>query len=136
MSASSDVMVLESCSVRLVDAKRVATVREAMPVEGDIVDLADVFGLLADPGRLRLMVALLAGELCVCDLAAAAGMGASATSHALRILRAHRVVTVRRAGRMAFYSLADADVRMLLDLALVHVAHSELIHDHPGGADG
>lgn len=107
-----------------------------MPGDGDIVDLADVFGLLADPGRLRLMVALLAGELCVCDLAAAAGMGESATSHALRILRAHRVVTVRRAGRMAFYSLADAHVRLLLDLALTHVAHSELIHDHPGGSDG
>ena len=81
------------------------------------------------------MVALLTGELCVCDLAAAAAMGESATSHALRILRAHRVVTVRRAGRMAFYSLADEHVRMLLDLALTHVAHSELIHDHSASSD-
>ena len=124
------------CSVRLVDPGRVAAVRAVMPADGDVADLADVFGLLADPGRLRLLAALLSGELCVCDLAAAAGMSESATSHALRILRAHRVVSVRRAGRMAYYSLADAHVRMLLDLALTHVAHSELIHDHPERADG
>jgi ArsR family transcriptional regulator, lead/cadmium/zinc/bismuth-responsive transcriptional repressor len=81
-----------------------------------------VFALLADPGRLRLLMSLLeGGELCVCDLASAAGMGESAASHALRLLRAHRVVKVRRAGRMAFYSLTDGHVRMLLDVALAHV---------------
>lgn len=136
VNTSSDVLALDGCTVRLVDAERVAAVRATMPVDGDIVDLADVFGLLADPGRLRLMVALLAGELCVCDLAAAGGLSESATSHALRILRAHRVVTVRRAGRMAFYSLADAHVRMLLDLALTHVAHTVLVHDDPAGSNG
>ncbi|HET9186795.1 MAG TPA: metalloregulator ArsR/SmtB family transcription factor [Acidothermaceae bacterium] len=126
---------MDACGVRLVDADRVAAVQEAMPAESAVTDLADVFSLLADPGRLRLLVALLGAELCVCDLAAAAGMGESATSHALRILRAHRVVAVRRSGRMAYYSLADAHVRMLLDLALAHLAHSELVHVHPGDAD-
>ncbi|MGN6243296.1 MAG: ArsR/SmtB family transcription factor [Motilibacteraceae bacterium] len=128
MTTRSDVAALDGCSLRVVDAERVAAVRAAMPGEHDVVDLADVFGLLADPNRLRLLVALLGAELCVCDLAAAAGMTESATSHALRILRAHRVVSVRRSGRMAYYSLADAHVRMLLDLALTHVAHSELVH--------
>lgn len=61
-----------------------------------------MFGLWADPNRVRLLSALLeVGELCVCDLAAAIGMAESATSHALRLLRAHRVVKVRRAGRVA-----------------------------------
>ena len=126
---------MDACGVRLVDAERVVAVQEGMPPDFAVTDLADVFSLLADPGRLRLLVALLGAELCVCDLAAAAGMGESATSHALRILRAHRVVSVRRSGRMAYYSLADAHVRMLLDLALAHVAHSELVHVHPGDAD-
>lgn len=136
MSKGSDVLAVDGCAVRLVDADRVAAVRDGMPSDGDVTDLADVFGLLADANRLRLLVALLGAELCVCDLAAAAGMSESATSHALRILRAHRVVSVRRSGRMAYYSLADAHVRMLLDLALTHIAHSELVHDHPGRADG
>jgi DNA-binding transcriptional ArsR family regulator len=130
MSSHSDMVSLDACSMRVVDAERVAAVLARMPDEADVVDLADVFGLLAVPGRLRLLVALLDGELCVCDLAAAAGMSESATSHALRLLRAHRVVTVRRDGRMSYYTLADAHVRMLLDVALAHIAHSELIHDH------
>lgn len=62
--------------------------------------------------------------MCVCDLAAACGQSESGVSHALRLLRAHRVVAVRRSGRRAFYRLADAHVRMLLDLALTHHAHA------------
>lgn len=99
-----------------------------MPREADVVELADVFGLLSDPGRLRLLVALLEGEMCVCDLAAACGQSESAVSHALRLLRAHRVVRVRRSGRMSFYSLEDAHVRVLLDLALTHIEHTDALH--------
>jgi len=123
------VVEVGACAVRLVDAGKVAGVRAAMPGDGDVVDAADVFGLLADPGRLRLLVALLeAGELCVCDLAVSTGLSESSVSHALRLLRAHRVVSVSRRGRMAYYRLDDAHVRMLLDLALAHTQHTEAIH--------
>ena len=110
--------------MRIVDRDRVADVRASMPGDEQVAELADVFGLLADPGRLRVLVALLEGEMCVCDLAAAAGASESAASHHLRLLRAHRVVQVRRTGRMAYYRLADAHVRMLLDLALTHIGHA------------
>ncbi|MFI0424928.1 ArsR family transcriptional regulator [Spongiactinospora gelatinilytica] len=135
MNRSSDVKGLidiDGCSVRVVDAPRVATVRERMPATQDLDDTADVFGLLSDPGRLRLLVSLLDGELCVCDLAAVTGQSESAVSHALRLLRAHRIVAVRRSGRMAYYRLEDPHVRMLLDLALAHTEHSELIHPERG----
>ena len=115
---------LDDCAVRVIDRERVDTVRASMPADGDVGELADVFGLLADPGRLKVLVALLEGETCVCDLAAVAGASESAVSHHLRLLRAHRVVHVRRAGRMAYYRLADAHVRMLLDVALTHVGHA------------
>jgi DNA-binding transcriptional ArsR family regulator len=127
MSSGSDeraVVGLEDCTVRIVDRERVATVTEAMPADGDIEGLADVFGLLADAGRLRVLVALLEGEMCVCDLAAVARTSESATSHHLRLLRAHRVVQVRRSGRMAYYRLADGHVRMLVDVALTHIGHA------------
>src|SRR5581483_11103987 len=131
MSSSSDVLAgLDECAVRVVDRKRVATVTGAMPADDDIAGLADVFGLLADAGRLRVLVALLEGEMCVCDLAA--------VSHHLRLLRAHRVVQVRRAGRMAYYRLADAHVRVLLDIALAHIGHAPAA-SHPeltAGPDG
>jgi len=115
----------DGCEVKLVDPERVRSVQAALP-EADVVEeLAEVFGLLSDPNRLRLLASLLeGGELCVCDLAAAAGMAESTTSHALRLLRAHHVVKARRAGRMMHYSLRDGHVRMLLDVALEHVGHA------------
>jgi DNA-binding transcriptional ArsR family regulator len=122
-------VVLDGCELKLVDPERVRSVQASLP-DADVVDeLAEVFGLLPDPNRLRLLAAMLeGGELCVCDLAAAVGMAESTTSHALRLLRAHHVVKARRAGRMMHYSLRDGHVRMLLDVALEHVHHA----DDPG----
>lgn len=123
-AASEGPLALGECSVRMVDPQRVAAVSAAMPQEDTVEELSVVFGLLGDRGRLRLMAALLeAGEMCVCDLAATTGQKEPAVSHALRLLRAHQVVGVRRSGRMAYYRLADSHVRMLLDLALTHIAH-------------
>ncbi|MDQ6797471.1 MAG: metalloregulator ArsR/SmtB family transcription factor [Actinomycetota bacterium] len=119
-------VALDSCELKLVDPERVRSVQASLP-EADVVDeLAEVFGLLSDPNRLRLLASMLeGGELCVCDLAAATGMAESTTSHALRLLRAHHVVKARRSGRMMHYSLRDGHVRMLLDVALEHVGHAD-----------
>ncbi|MEM7554691.1 MAG: metalloregulator ArsR/SmtB family transcription factor [Cyanobacteria bacterium P01_A01_bin.84] len=72
--------------------------------------MADFFGTLADPHRLRLLSALAKQELCVCDLAALVKMSESAVSHQLRILRAMNLVKYRREGRNVYYSLADSHV--------------------------
>jgi DNA-binding transcriptional ArsR family regulator len=115
---------VDSCQVRIVDGELVARVHAASPSPEVIADVADVFAILGDAGRVRLLVALLsADELCVCDLAASADMSESATSHALRLLRVQGVVKVRRSGRMAYYSLLDEHVRVLLNVALEHVTH-------------
>ncbi|WP_242675722.1 ArsR/SmtB family transcription factor [Streptosporangium minutum] len=114
----------EACAVRMVDPDRVIAVAGTMPKTEVIEELARVFGLLSDPGRLRVIIALLeGGEMCVCDIAAACGHSESAVSHALRLLRAHHVVRVRRSGRMAYHRLDDSHIRMLLDLGLSHVHH-------------
>lgn len=123
--------MLDGCAVRTSDPQRVAVVRAGLPEDALTHELAATFGLLSDPGRLRLLVALLEGEMCVCDLAAVSAQSESSVSHALRLLRAHRVVTVRRDGRRAYYRLADAHVRMLLDLALTHHAHATPVSTAP-----
>jgi DNA-binding transcriptional ArsR family regulator len=131
MNSRSDIFTsLDACGARVVDRERVAAVQAAMPSDEDVEQAADVFALLGDPNRLRLLVALLAGgEMCVCDLAASAGMSESAASHAVRWLRAHRIVSSpRRQGRMMYYRLDDAHVRMLLDLALTHTQHTRALH--------
>ena len=109
---------------RVVDRDRVAHVVQRLPDDALVDDLAGIFTLLGDPSRLRLLISLLeGGELCVSDLAVTSGLSESATSHALRLLRAHGVVRASRSGRMMRYSLRDGHVRMLLDLALEHVRH-------------
>lgn len=106
--------------------------RASMPATQDIIDLADVFSLLGDPGRVRILIALLAGRMAVRDIAAVVELSESAASHALRLLRAHRVVDVERDGRIAYYALADSHVRVLLELALEHVGHTVLLHPADG----
>jgi DNA-binding transcriptional ArsR family regulator len=88
-------------------------------VQPDILDIqkaqrmAEVFGAMSDPTRLRLLSALASRELCVCDLAAAAKMSESAVSHQLRMLRNLRLVSYRREGRNVYYSMADRHVMNL-----------------------
>ncbi|GAC1323022.1 MAG: hypothetical protein NVSMB13_02310 [Mycobacteriales bacterium] len=103
--------------------------RARLPADADVAELADVFALLSDPNRLRILTALAeGGEMCVCDIAASTTMTESAASHALRLLRAHRIVAPRRSGRMTFYRLADGHVRLLIDVALTHTQHTVAIH--------
>jgi DNA-binding transcriptional ArsR family regulator len=86
-------------------------------------ELAETMKALASPSRLRLLVVLLEGERTVDELAAEAGLGASATSHHLRILRVLRLVRVRREGRHAHYSLHDHHIRDLLAAVRHHHEH-------------
>ncbi|WP_114855213.1 helix-turn-helix transcriptional regulator [Brachybacterium sp. YJGR34] len=120
------------------EPSRLEILRGAVPAEAEVDDLADVFSLLGDPGRLRLLLVLREGEVSVGELAEVTGRSESGVSHALQLLRAHRIVAVRRAGRRAFYRLDDPHVRMLLDLALSHTEHSEMEHPelHAGPRDG
>jgi DNA-binding transcriptional ArsR family regulator len=125
----TEATVIDACDLKMVDPDKVTAVRQRLPDAEDVVELADVFSLLGDPGRLRLLMSLLeGGEMCVCDLAATTSMSESSVSHALRLLRAHRVVSVSRRGRMAYYRLDDGHVRMLLDLGLTHTGHTVAIH--------
>ena len=87
-----------------------------------IQPLDDVFKVLGDPTRLRILRVLMNQEVCVRDIADELGMGQSAVSHQLRILRDARLVQFRRDGKTVYYSLADAHVFTLLDVGLEHVA--------------
>jgi ArsR family transcriptional regulator, lead/cadmium/zinc/bismuth-responsive transcriptional repressor len=90
------------------------------PLVGSVLDeatadqVAATFAIIADRTRARIVHALsLADELCVCDLALLLGVSQSAMSHQLRLLRDHRVVARRRAGRVAYYRLADSHIRRI-----------------------
>jgi ArsR family transcriptional regulator, lead/cadmium/zinc/bismuth-responsive transcriptional repressor len=117
---------IDRCEAVCVEPERVAAVLERLPDEHVFQDLAETFRMLADPGRVKLISALLeAGELGVCDLAAVTGLSQTACSHNLRLLRSARPVRYRKQGRNVYYSLDDAHIRLLLDVSLQHVGHQD-----------
>jgi ArsR family transcriptional regulator, lead/cadmium/zinc/bismuth-responsive transcriptional repressor len=99
-----------SCETTLVHLDQVRQVQPALLPMQSAQRMAEFFGVLADPTRLRLLSALVSQELCVCDLAAGLKMSESAVSHQLRVLRAMRLVKYRKEGRNVYYSLADHHV--------------------------
>jgi len=85
-------------------------------------ELCEVFRLLADRGRMRIVLRLRAnGELAVAELARATGLSESGCSQQLRLLRTARLVRRRRDGRRAYYSLFDDHVIELVDLVRRHL---------------
>lgn len=119
------VVELDACPAHCDDPVReVDLLRERVVGREAHVGAAELFRLLGDPTRLAILHALLeGGELCVCDTARVVGVAENVVSQALRLLRAADVVRTRRDGRRIHYRLADAHVRMLLDLSADHVRH-------------
>lgn len=75
-----------------------------------------------DPARLAILAALARSELCVCDISAVLGLSVSAASHRLALLRAQRLVSFRREGKVVYYSLADDHVHDVLRFIREHLA--------------
>lgn len=92
-----------------------------MPDIDTLFSLAELFKVFGDTTRIRIMCALFEHELCVCDIAQVVGLGQSAISHQLRLLRTSHLVRVRREGKSAFYSLDDEHVRLIFEQGLNHI---------------
>ncbi|REK74706.1 ArsR/SmtB family transcription factor [Paenibacillus paeoniae] len=98
-------------------------VKQKLVDDSTAIELADLFKALGDPTRIRIIHALLQSELCVHDLTEVLGMGQSAISHQLRLLRNMRIVKRRKVGKTVFYSLDDDHVEQLIVLTLQHLKH-------------
>ncbi|WP_264778636.1 ArsR/SmtB family transcription factor [Deinococcus aetherius] len=109
------------CEVACVHPEAVARARSTQPDASCVEDATGLLKVVADPTRFRILSALNTGELCVCDLAAVVGISESAVSHQLRLLRAHRLVTFRKEGRIAYYRLLDQHITELISSAVDHV---------------
>jgi DNA-binding transcriptional ArsR family regulator len=116
VTASADT----SCG-HLHDSREIARLKRALMPPREVDAIADLFKMLGDGTRMRILDTLAQGERCVCDIAELVGMSESAVSHQLRLLRATRLVRVRRAGRQAFYALDDHHIIGLLHDARRHV---------------
>ena len=114
--------VCESCELH---ENLLEIVKEMMPEETELYDLAELFKVFGDSTRIRILFVLFEAEVCVCDLAKALNMTQSAISHQLRILKQNKLVKSRREGKSVFYSLSDDHVRMIIDQGRNHIEEKE-----------
>ncbi|MDD6276737.1 MAG: metalloregulator ArsR/SmtB family transcription factor [Clostridia bacterium] len=97
--------------------------RRVEPDTEVLYDLAELFKVFGDSTRIRIISALMDGEMCVYHLSEKLGMGQSAISHQLRILRSAGLVRPRRSGKEMYYSLDDEHIEEIYGAGLAHILH-------------
>jgi ArsR family transcriptional regulator, lead/cadmium/zinc/bismuth-responsive transcriptional repressor len=118
---NQDTELDDICLTQCVHEREVALARAKMPDEKTLYELGEFFKTFGDSTRIRIVSALIAGELCVCDIASALDVTVSAVSHQLRILRQAKIVRTRRDGKQIYYSIDDTHVGILFTVGLEHI---------------
>ncbi len=95
--------------------------RKILLSDDHAVALADLFRLLGDPTRLRIVVACLRTPLAVSDIAERLGLSVSLVSHHLRLLKGARLVRAERQGRQVYYGADDMHVRRMVEDMVTHI---------------
>lgn len=103
------------------DPDAVAHARSKIPDEETMTALSDFFKNFGDSTRIKIVSALMAGELCVADIAEVLEISASTISHQLRILRQAKIVRYRRVGKQIYYSIEDNHVGILYTVGMEHI---------------
>ena len=94
----------ESCSCNVIHKEVVENVKNKLPKEETLYDLAELFKVFGDSTRIKIICSLFESEMCVCDLSVLLNISQSAISHQLRVLKSARLVKFRRAGKVIYYS--------------------------------
>jgi DNA-binding transcriptional ArsR family regulator len=95
--------------------------KEGVLAHNDVEKISKMFQVLADSTRLKIVLALMKGDMCVYHLTDVCDGTESGISHQLRILRDNGIVRARRLGKNMEYSIADNHVREMVDLAITHL---------------
>ena len=109
------------CDCGVLHTAAVEKARKSMATDEKIADVSDLFRVLGDSTRIKILWALDNNELCVCDIASLIGMTKSAVSHQLRVLKDNALVKNRREGKIIYYFLADTHVQDIFEKAVEHV---------------
>ncbi len=110
------------CELFCFNKKRIGALKKSMLAAEKITALTDIFKVLSDATRTKILFALSKGELCVCDIAHVLGLSISAVSHQLRLLRNLKLVKYRNEGRMAFYTLDNEHIMGLIKEGIKHIS--------------
>ena len=111
----------EYCSCNVLHKEVVENVKNKLPKEETLYDLAELFKVFGDSTRIKIICSLFESEMCVCDLSVLLNISQSAISHQLRVLKSARLVKFRRAGKVIYYSLDDEHIKQIFDAGLHHI---------------
>lgn len=120
MKSDESIEVCTSCEIH---RECVNCVKESMLDQDTFIKVSDLFKVLGDYTRIKIIYALFKKELCVCDISEVLGMSQSSISHQLRVLKAYRLVKFRKEGKVVYYSLDDEHIKQLFNAGLEHVSH-------------
>lgn len=118
-------MKTDRCEAVIIHPEKIKEVQKQILNDLDLFKLSDLFKVISDPTRIKILFALEKEELCVCDIAVILNMTQSAISHQLKTLRMSKLVTNRKEGKTVFYKLADEHVQKLFSQALDHVREDD-----------
>jgi DNA-binding transcriptional ArsR family regulator len=113
---------MDICQEKIIHSDKVKTAAASIPETSIIDSLVEIFKSLGDATRLKIVIALSACELCVCDLAAVCNISESAVSHHLKTLRMLKIVQFRKEGKIVYYRLDDGHVDSLIKRSIEHVS--------------
>lgn len=113
------------CENEELHTRRVQVALEKMPTEEEIYELASRFKAISEPSRLRILLALEGGELCVEHIAKAVDGNQSAVSHQLKTLKDSKIIKSRRSGKNILYSVSDEHILKMIELAKEHLNCNE-----------
>ena len=109
------------CLCNVIHEDVIKIVRSKLPPEKPTLAVTELFRVLGDETRSRIICSLGFSEMCVCDIAALLKMTSSAISHQLRILKESQIIKSRREGKVVYYSLSDEHIEKLFNIAFEHV---------------
>ena len=109
------------CERNTIHQDIVENVKNVMPQDDLIYDLAEFYKVFADSTRMKIIYALMENELCVCDIAAIVGTTQSAISHQLRILKQAKLVKYKKDGKVVYYSLDDEHIAEIVKKGREHI---------------
>ena len=111
----------DSIKEKLEHEERMRCALESMPSEDDLAELAARFKAISEPSRLKILLALSCGELCVEHLTQAVNGNQSAVSHQLKTLKDNKIIKSRRSGKNVLYSVSDWHVLTMIGVAKEHL---------------
>lgn len=113
--------IINKCECSFIHEEVVGKVKNKMPEDEKLYDLAELFKVFGDTTRIKILYALFEEEMCVCDIADLLNMTQSAISHQLRVLKQARLVKFRKEGKVVYYSLDDNHINQIFNCGLCHI---------------